>query len=206
VAPATAVRKEPKKQRTPRVDWAKLLRRTFALDVFTCAWCGGRRRVLAYLTAPNAVRAILEHLSLPTRPAQLAAAQGPPQLAWCCTSSSHAAPDAHAPAASPWGATWASVCPMGLYRVSTGPAHSPRGTRQQPSSTPRLQPSPSTRPPFRLYAPAGVGAGGRARRLHAIPARQLVEEGGAVKRNRGTVARDASRARGIWGGNGGSFG
>jgi len=83
VAPETAVRKEAKKQRTPRVDWAKLLRRTFALDVFTCAWCGGRRRVLAYLTAPNAVRAILEHLSLPTRPAQLAAAQGPPQLAWC---------------------------------------------------------------------------------------------------------------------------
>ncbi|MCY1077286.1 hypothetical protein [Archangium lansingense] len=39
--------------------------------------------VVAYLTAPNAVRAILEHLSLPTRPAQLAAAQGPPQHAWC---------------------------------------------------------------------------------------------------------------------------
>ena len=28
MAPETAVRKEPKKQRTPRVDWAKLLRRT----------------------------------------------------------------------------------------------------------------------------------------------------------------------------------
>ncbi|PTL81063.1 ATP-dependent helicase HrpA [Vitiosangium sp. GDMCC 1.1324] len=37
----------------------------------------------AVLTAPNAVRAILEHLALPTRPAQLAAAQGPPQHAWC---------------------------------------------------------------------------------------------------------------------------
>ena len=36
-----------------------------------------------YLTAPSAVRAILEHLALPTRPAQLAAAQGPPQQAWC---------------------------------------------------------------------------------------------------------------------------
>ena len=69
VAPQAAVRKEPEKKRMPRVDWAKLLRRTFALDVFTCDGCGGRRRVLAYLTAPNAVRPILEHLSLPTRPA-----------------------------------------------------------------------------------------------------------------------------------------
>jgi cellulose synthase/poly-beta-1,6-N-acetylglucosamine synthase-like glycosyltransferase len=81
--PQAAVSKEPKKERTPRVDWAQLLRRTFALEVFTCAWCGGRRRVLAYLTAPNAVRTIPQHLALPTRPALLAAAQGPPQQAWC---------------------------------------------------------------------------------------------------------------------------
>ena len=70
VAPDAALSKEPKKKRTPRVDWAQLLRRTFGLDVFTCAGCGGKRRVLAYLTAPNAVRTILEHLSLPTRPHQ----------------------------------------------------------------------------------------------------------------------------------------
>ncbi|WNG44525.1 ATP-dependent helicase HrpA [Archangium minus] len=74
---------EPKKERTPRLDWAGLLRRTFALDVFACSRCGGRRQVLAYLTAPAGVRAILEHLQLPTRPAQLASAQGPPQIAWC---------------------------------------------------------------------------------------------------------------------------
>ncbi|WNG61224.1 ATP-dependent helicase HrpA [Archangium gephyra] len=29
------------------------------------------------------MRAILQHLALPTRPAQLAAARGPPQHAWC---------------------------------------------------------------------------------------------------------------------------
>ncbi|PTL74940.1 ATP-dependent helicase HrpA [Vitiosangium sp. GDMCC 1.1324] len=51
MASEAALRKEPKKERMPRVDQAKLLRRTFALDVFTCAWCGGRRRVLAYLMA-----------------------------------------------------------------------------------------------------------------------------------------------------------
>ncbi|PTL75111.1 ATP-dependent helicase HrpA [Vitiosangium sp. GDMCC 1.1324] len=48
-----AASKEPMKERMPRVDWAKLLRRTFALDVFTCARCGGRRRVLAYLMASS---------------------------------------------------------------------------------------------------------------------------------------------------------
>jgi hypothetical protein len=83
VAPEAAARKEPKKKRTPRVDWAQLLRRTFGFDVFTGERCGGRRRVLASLTAPGGVRAILEHLGLPSRLAQLAPAQGPPQLAWC---------------------------------------------------------------------------------------------------------------------------
>ena len=38
---------EPRKERTPRLDWAGLLKRTFALDVFACLRCGGRRRVLA---------------------------------------------------------------------------------------------------------------------------------------------------------------
>ncbi len=83
VAPKAAVSKKPKKERTPREDWAQLLPRTFALDVFTYAWFGGRRWVLACLTAPNAVRALLQHLALPTRPALPAAAQEPPQQAWC---------------------------------------------------------------------------------------------------------------------------
>ena len=80
--PEAAAKAETKKKQTPRLDWPGLLRRTFELDVFECVRCGGRRRVLSYLTAPGRVRAILEHLELPTRPAQLAAAQGPPQLAW----------------------------------------------------------------------------------------------------------------------------
>ena len=33
---------EPRKERTPRLDWAGLLKRTFAFDVFACAGCGGR--------------------------------------------------------------------------------------------------------------------------------------------------------------------
>jgi hypothetical protein len=65
--------------RTPRLDWAGLLRRTFALDVFLCTRCGGKRRVLAYLTSPSVVRAILAHLGEPTQVAPVAAAQGPPE-------------------------------------------------------------------------------------------------------------------------------
>jgi hypothetical protein len=38
---------EPRKQRRARVDGAGLLSRTFALDVFDCPRCGGRRKVLA---------------------------------------------------------------------------------------------------------------------------------------------------------------
>ncbi|WNG22498.1 ATP-dependent helicase HrpA [Cystobacter fuscus] len=70
-------------ERTPRVNGAELLRRTFDLDVFACVRCGGRRRVLADVTAPGGVRAILEHLGLPTSRARLAKAQRPAQRAWC---------------------------------------------------------------------------------------------------------------------------
>ena len=42
---------EPRKERTPRLDWAGLLRRTFALDVFACLRCGGRRSVVTDVMA-----------------------------------------------------------------------------------------------------------------------------------------------------------
>ena len=70
-------------EKTPRVDWAELLKRTFDFDVFVCVRCGGRRRVLAYVMEAGGVRAILEHLGLPTASAHLAHARGPPQSAWC---------------------------------------------------------------------------------------------------------------------------
>ena len=50
---------------TPRVDWAKLLRRTFAIDVLRCQGCGGRLRPLAAITNSGTARKILEHLGLP---------------------------------------------------------------------------------------------------------------------------------------------
>jgi len=83
VAPQAAARQETRKERTARVDWAGLLRRTFAVEVLACVRCGGRRRVLAYVKQAGGVRAILEHLGLPTAGARLAPARGPPQAAWC---------------------------------------------------------------------------------------------------------------------------
>jgi hypothetical protein len=41
-----AARKEWMKGRTPRVDWAGLLKRTFDFDVFACVRCGGRLKGL----------------------------------------------------------------------------------------------------------------------------------------------------------------
>jgi hypothetical protein len=63
----------------PRLDWAGLLRRTFAFDVFDCP-CGGRRRVLALITSPAVARAILG-LRTTTRPRPTRQPTGPPQLA-----------------------------------------------------------------------------------------------------------------------------
>jgi len=112
VAPQAAARKEALKERTPRVDWAELLRRTFDVDVFACVRCGGRCRVLAYVKEAGGVHAILEHLGLPTAGASLAPARGPPEQ--------YARPVERL---------------RSLHRVvHVGPCHAPIGARQGPGS------------------------------------------------------------------------
>jgi hypothetical protein len=59
----------------PRLDWAALLRRTWGFDVFDCP-CGGRRRVLAFVTSPKVARDILG----PPSPRPRLQPTGPPQL------------------------------------------------------------------------------------------------------------------------------
>ncbi|MDC0711622.1 transposase zinc-binding domain-containing protein [Stigmatella sp. ncwal1] len=59
---------EPSKERTRRLDWAGLLKRTFALEVF--AWL-------------EVVRVMVEHLGLPPASEHLAPARAPPQSAGC---------------------------------------------------------------------------------------------------------------------------
>ena len=64
--------------RPRRIPWAELLQRVFELDALRCHRCGGRRTLLAYITKPSAVRAILAHLGLPTEWPPQAPARAPP--------------------------------------------------------------------------------------------------------------------------------
>jgi len=79
----TAPLAEPSKPRRPdaKIPWAELLQRVFREDVLACP-CGGRRRVIAFITERAVVKAILEHLGLPTTgppiaPARSTAPQDP---------------------------------------------------------------------------------------------------------------------------------
>ena len=49
-------------------SWAELMRRVFAVDVLECPACQGPMRVLAAIHPPEATRAILDCLGLPSRP------------------------------------------------------------------------------------------------------------------------------------------
>jgi hypothetical protein len=54
---------------TPRLDWAKLLRRTFLTEVLVCPRCSGRARVIAAVQDPASARNFLEAVdqrSIPT--------------------------------------------------------------------------------------------------------------------------------------------
>jgi len=59
-----------------RLDWATLLRRVYFEDVLVCP-CGGRRRILADITEPAGIAAILDHLGLPSVALPLARARDP---------------------------------------------------------------------------------------------------------------------------------
>ena len=75
--PAAATARAP----SYRVPWAELLAKVFRVDVLFCERCGGRLRVLAYLTDPPVVRAILEHLGLPSTAPRAASARASPDPA-----------------------------------------------------------------------------------------------------------------------------
>ncbi len=51
-----------------RVDWATLLRRTFDVDVKSCAACGGRMTVRAVVTDPASIARLLGTLRRPRAP------------------------------------------------------------------------------------------------------------------------------------------
>jgi len=61
--------------RGPRIAWADLIKRVFLADVLACPRCGGRMRVIATITTPEAIRKILTCVGLPARPPPLAPAR-----------------------------------------------------------------------------------------------------------------------------------
>jgi hypothetical protein len=52
----------------PRLDWSRLLRRTFACDVLICPRCKGRARVLAVIQDPSEARRLAESIGEGTDP------------------------------------------------------------------------------------------------------------------------------------------
>ena len=86
--PAAKLCRRPRKERRPAptteryLDWATLLKRTFAVDVLACTRCGGRRRLIVFITDPVVVRQILTHLGLPTSPPERLPARAPPQCSF----------------------------------------------------------------------------------------------------------------------------
>ena len=63
------------------MEWARLLRQVFAVDILRCH-CGGERKVIAALTrgqSPDALRRYLEHIAEPVDPLPISPARAPPQ-------------------------------------------------------------------------------------------------------------------------------
>ena len=70
------------KAKKSRVDWATLLKRTFALDVFRCPRCGGKRRVVQVLKTPEAAQKYLKRKKVGYLLPGFAPARAPPQTAF----------------------------------------------------------------------------------------------------------------------------
>jgi hypothetical protein len=71
---------EPARRPSPaRIRWAVLLARIYEVLPLLCPACGGQMSILAFLTDPPVVSAILLHLNLPHRPPLVSPARGPPQ-------------------------------------------------------------------------------------------------------------------------------
>ena len=82
-----------------RLPWAELFRRVFREDLLACPRCPARMEVLAAITAPDAVDAILTHLGLASQPPPIAPARAPPQPSWWSSGpAGHPAADAFEPA------------------------------------------------------------------------------------------------------------
>ena len=63
--------------KSPRADWASLLRRSHGLDVLDCPSCHGRLRLLGVVKDKSEARRFLQHLGRPSEPPPIASAPDP---------------------------------------------------------------------------------------------------------------------------------
>ena len=64
----------------PRMTWAELMKRVFALDVLECPICRGSMKIIAEITQPSVIRRFLAALDLPSEPPEIEPARPPPQM------------------------------------------------------------------------------------------------------------------------------
>jgi hypothetical protein len=77
-----------------RMPWAALLKRVFLVDVLACPKCKGRLRILAVVTKPESIQAILDSLGIASQPPCFCPARSPPQGAFIEDSYNYADPPA----------------------------------------------------------------------------------------------------------------
>ena len=77
-APNTAHASHHPAHSPARILWAVLLARIYEIFPLLCPDCGGPVRIIAFLTEPASVNALLTHLGEPTTPPKLARARSPP--------------------------------------------------------------------------------------------------------------------------------
>ncbi|MBT8374402.1 MAG: transposase [Deltaproteobacteria bacterium] len=71
-------RKTKKKKGRKHIEWAKLLKRVFKIDVAKCA-CGGELKVLSAILDSAVIRPILEHLKMSVDVPEPISARAPPE-------------------------------------------------------------------------------------------------------------------------------
>jgi len=78
-SPSPSAEPAPAPASPARIRWAILLARIYDVLPLLCPACGSEMKILAFLTDPPVVSAILLHLDLPHKPPPLSPARGPPQ-------------------------------------------------------------------------------------------------------------------------------
>ena len=153
-----------------RLSWARLLARVFRVDVTECPACGGKMKIIATLTEPQAIRAYLAGVGLASRPPPIAPSRASHRP------NSHARINATFHCVSSQDAQWNLQLHRTKWRNST---NSTPSTLQQRLAAPFATPEPAPLPepgsertpfilPIRRARPPRVGL--RQRRILPISA------------------------------------